>query len=178
MARHINARHKNFLAELQAKMKERYKPNYLQGYSESDRQHAEMIGVDLPEPVAPSIPERHGNGKHQSISIDAFEAEYEAFIANLKAQKQAKENKEEEVTNVPETNVETTQATEKTPVVENKPKKTRKKKEVVETVQEEPVVEETTVVEEPIVEQTESPVYPDDGQTEDEKSELPEFDLN
>lgn len=172
MARHINARHKNFLAELQAKMKERYKPNYSQGYSESDRQHAEMIGVDLPEPVAPAIPDRHGQHRHQqNISIDAFEAEYEAFIANLKAQKQAQENKEEEkVTNVPETNVETAQATEETPVVEDKSKKTKKKKKSVETVQEESVVEETPVAEEPVVEQTESPVYPDDGQTEDEKA--------
>lgn len=179
MARHINARHKNFLAELQAKMKERYKPNYSQGYSESDRQHAKMIGVDLQEPAVPAIPDRHGQHRHQqNISIDAFEAEYEAFIANLKAQKQKQENREEAVTNVSETNIETEQAVEETPVVENKPKKTRKKKEVVETVQEEPVVEETTVVEEPIVEQTESPVYPDDGQTEGEKSELPEFDLN
>ena len=169
MARHINARHKNFLAELQAKMKERYKPNYLHGYSESDRQHAEMIGVDLQEPVAPTIPDRHGQHRHQqNISIDAFEAEYEAFIANLKAQKQAQENKEEEkVTNVPETNVETAQATEETPVVEDKSKKTKKKKKSVETVQEEPVVEET-----PVVEQVESPVYPDAAQTEAEKSDL------
>ena len=170
MARHINARHKNFLAELQAKMKERYKPNYSQGYSESDRQHAEMIGVDLQEPVAPAIPDRHGQHRHQqNISIDAFEAEYEAFIANLKAQKQAQENKEEEVTNVPEINVETAQATEETPVVEDKLKKTKKKKKSVETVQEESAAEETPVAEESVVEQTESPVYPDDGQTEDEK---------
>lgn len=177
MARHVNVRHKNFLAELQAKMKERYKPNYNQSaYSETDRRHAEMIGVDLPEPVAPSIPERRGSGKPAHISIDAFEKEYEEFIANLKAQKQAKESKEEEVTNVPETNVETTQAVEETPVVEDKPKKTKKKKKVVETVQEEPVVEETSAVEEPVVEQTESPVYPDDGQTEGEKSDLPEVD--
>ena len=169
MARHINARHKNFLAELQAKMKERYKPNYSQGYSESDRQHAEMIGVDLPEPAVPAIPDRHGQHRHQqNISIDAFEAEYEAFIANLKAQKQAQENKEEEkVTNVPETNVETAQATEETPVVEDKPKKTRKKKKADETVQEEAVVEET-----PIVELAESPVYQDAAQTEEEKSDL------
>lgn len=169
MARHINARHKNFLAELQAKMKERYKPNYSQGYSESDRQHAEMIGVDLPEPAVPAIPDRHGQHRHQqNISIDAFEAEYEAFIANLKAQKQAQENKEEEkVTNVPETNVETAQATEETPVVEDKPKKTRKKKKADETVQEEAVVEET-----PIVELAESPVYQDAAQTEEEKSDI------
>jgi hypothetical protein len=171
MGRKINTRNKNFLADLQARMKDRYNSihNGTQ-YSEMDKQRAELIGVDLPEPVAPAIPERHGRGGYSSRrtpALDTFEAEYEAFIANLKAQKQAQENKVE-VTNVPETNVETTQATEETPVVENKPKKTRKKKEVVETVQEKPVVEE----------QTESPVMEDDGQTEGEKSELPEFDLN
>lgn len=173
MARHINARHKNFLAELQAKMKERYKPNYLHGYSESDRQHAEMIGVDLQEPVAPAIPDRHGQHRHQqNISIDAFEAEYEAFIANLKAQKQKQENKEEAVTNVSETDAETEQAVEETPVVEDKSKKTKKKKKPVETVKEESVAEEIPVAEEHVVEQAESPVYQDAAQTEAEKSDL------
>lgn len=173
MARHINARHKNFLAELQAKMKERYNPNYSHGYSESDRQHAEMIGVDLPDPVAPAIPDRHGHHRHQqNISIDAFEAEYEAFIANLKAQKQKQENKEEVVTNVSETNAETEQAVEETQAVEDKSKKTKKKKKPVETVKEESVAEETPVAEEPVVEQAESPVYPDAVQTEAEKSDL------
>ena len=173
MARHINSRHKNFLAELQAKMKERYKPNYSHGYSESDRQHAEMIGVDLPEPVAPAIPDRYGQHRHQqNISIDAFEAEYEAFIANLKAQKQKQENKEEAVTNVSETDAETEQAVEETQAVEDKLKKTKKKKKPVETVKEESVAEETPVAEEPVVEQAESPVYPDAVQTEAEKSDL------
>lgn len=173
MARHINARHKNFLAELQAKMKERYKPNYLHGYSESDRQHAEMIGVDLQEPVAPAIPDRHGQHRHQqNISIDAFEAEYEAFIANLKAQKQKQENKEEAVTNVSETDAEMEQAVEETPVVEDKSKKTKKKKKPVETVKEESVAEEIPVAEEPVVEQAESSVYLDAVQTEAEKSDL------
>ena len=173
MARHINSRHKSFLAELQAKMKERYNPNYSHGYSESDRQHAEMIGVDLPDPVAPAIPDRHGHHRHQqNISIDAFEAEYEAFIANLKAQKQKQENKEEAVTNVSETNAETEQAVEETQAVEDKSKKTKKKKKSVETVKEESVAEETSVAEEPVVEQAESPVYPDAVQTEAEKSDL------
>ena len=173
MARHINSRHKNFLAELQAKMKERYKPNYSHGYSESDRQHAEMIGVDLPEPVAPAIPDRHGQHRHQqNISIDAFEAEYEAFIANLKAQKQKQENKEEAVTNVSETDAETEQAVEETSVVEDKSKKTKKKKKPVKTVKEESVAEEIPVAEESVVEQAESPVYQDAAQTEAEKSDL------
>lgn len=173
MGRKINTRNKNFLADLQARMKDRYNSIHNGSqYSEMDKQRAELIGVDLPEPVAPAIPERHGGGysSRRTPALDTFEAEYEVFIAGLQAkkEKEQQENKIEEVTDVPETNVETTQATEETPVVENKPKKTRKKKEVVETVQEKPVVEE----------QTESPVMEDDGQTEGEKSELPEFDLN
>ena len=103
------------------------------------------------------------DGRSSKINSSTFKNEYQDFIAKLKAKK---ENKE--VVNVTETNVEEPQVTEEAQVVENKPKKTRKKKEVVETVQEEPIVEE----------QTESPVYPDDGKTEGEKSELPEFDLN
>lgn len=170
MARHINSKQANFLKRLNALMQRR---SYGNEYTEQDKQRAALVGADIPEPVAPAIPDRAPTNRRRTAvknaNIDAFEAEYEAFIANLKAQKQAQEeNKVEEVTNVPETNVETTQAAEETPVVEDKPKKTRKKKEVVETVQEEPVIEE----------QTESPVYPDDGKTEGEKSELPEFDLN
>ena len=168
MARHINSKQANFLKRLNALMQRR---SYGNEYTEQDKQRAALVGADIPEPVAPAIPDKAPANRRRTATknIDAFEAEYEAFIANLKAQKQAQEeNKVEEVTNVPETNVETTQAAEETQVVENKPKKTRKKKEVVETVQEEPLIEE----------QTESPVYPDDGKTEGEKSELPEFDLN
>ena len=166
MARHINSKQTNFLKRLNALMQRR---SYGNEYTEQDKQRAALVGADITEPVAPAIPDRAPANRRRTANTDAFEAEYEAFIANLKAQKQAQEeNKVEEVTNVPETNVETTQATEETPVVENKPKKTRKKKAVVETVQEEPVIEE----------QTESPVYPDDGKTEGEKSEFPEFDMN
>lgn len=109
-----------------------------------------------------NIVRSRNDGRGPKINSSAFEKEYQDFIASLKAQKE-----NEEVVNVTETKVEEPQVTEEAPVVENKPKKTRKKKEVVETVQEEPVVEE----------QTESPVYPDDGKTEGEKSDLPEFDL-
>lgn len=59
--------------------------------------------------------------------VDSFEAEYEKFINELKAKKEAEKAKVEE-----------------TPVVEEpKPKKTRKKKEVV-------VEEETDISEEPV----------------------------
>ena len=174
MSRRINTKQANFLKRLNALMKRRA---YNNTYTEQDMQHAELIGAEKPEPVMPPIKDRSPSSKRllnkintrRTINEDAFEKEYEAFIANLKAQKHAQEeNKVEEVTNVPETNVETTQAAEETPVVEDKPKKTRKKKEVVETVQEEPVIEE----------QTESPVMEDDGQIEGEKSELTEFGLN
>lgn len=67
--------------------------------------------------------------------IDSFEAEYQKFINELKAKKEAEKAKVEET--VVEDKV------EETPVVEEpKPKKTRKKKEVV--------VEETDISEEPI----------------------------
>ncbi|MBO7694456.1 MAG: hypothetical protein J6T10_17720 [Methanobrevibacter sp.] len=162
MGRKVNTIHKNFLEDLQARMRDRYTNNYA-NYTESDKAHARMAGIELPEPVAPVIPERKGSTvSAPAKSMDAFEAEYEAFVAGLKAkkEKEQQENKIEEVTDVPETNVETTQTTEETPVVENKPKKTRKKKEVAVTVQEEPVIEEST----PVV--------------EEKVEDLPEFELN
>ena len=65
--------------------------------------------------------------------VDSFEAEYEKFINELKAKKEAEKSKVEE-----------TPIVEETPVVnEPKPKKTRKKKEVV-------VEEETDISEEPV----------------------------
>lgn len=103
------------------------------------------------------------NGHGPKINTTAFEKEYQEFIAKLNSKK-----KNEEVVNVTETKVEEAQITEEAPVVETKPKKTRTKKQVVDVFPEETVVEE----------QTESPVYPDDGKTEGEKVELPEFDLN
>ena len=85
--------------------------------------------------------------------IDSFEAEYQKFINELKAKKEAEKAKAEE-TKVEEPVVEQTESPvypddgetegETTPVevVETKPKKTRKKKEVVE--------EETDISEEPV----------------------------
>jgi len=82
--------------------------------------------------------------------VDSFEAEYQKFINDLKAKKEAEKAKVEE-TKVEEpvceddgkTDGETVDV-ETTPVevVETKPKKTRKKKEVVE--------EETDISEEPV----------------------------
>lgn len=70
--------------------------------------------------------------------VDSFEAEYEKFINDLKAKKEA------EKSNVEETTPDVEDKVEETPVVEEpKPKKTRKKKEVV-------VEEETDISEEPV----------------------------
>ena len=79
--------------------------------------------------------------------IDSFEAEYQKFINELKAKKEAEKAKVEETKveePVSEDVVETVEV-ETTPVevVETKPKKTRKKKEVV-------VEEETDISEEPV----------------------------
>lgn len=78
--------------------------------------------------------------------VDSFEAEYQKFINELKAKKEAEKAKVEEPvceddgkTDGETVDVETTPVE----VVETKPKKTRKKKEVV-------VEEETDISEEPV----------------------------
>lgn len=77
--------------------------------------------------------------------VDSFEAEYEKFINELKAKKEAEKSNVEETPVVEETTPVVEDKVEETPVVEEpKPKKTRKKKEVV--VEE----EETDISEEPV----------------------------
>lgn len=87
--------------------------------------------------------------------VDSFEAEYEKFINELKAKKEAEKSNVEETPIVEETTPVVEDKVEETPVVdEPKPKKTRKKKEVV-------VEEETDISEEPVnevPEQTETTV--------------------
>ena len=80
--------------------------------------------------------------------VDSFEAEYQKFINELKAKKEAEKAKVEETPVAEEPKEETPvveDKVEETPVevVETKPKKTRKKKEVV-------VEEETDISEEPV----------------------------
>lgn len=76
--------------------------------------------------------------------VDSFEAEYEKFINELKAKKEAEKSNVEETPVVEETTPVVEDKVEETPVVdEPKPKKTRKKKEVV-------VEEETDISEEPV----------------------------
>ena len=76
--------------------------------------------------------------------VDSFEAEYEKFINELKAKKEAEKSKVEETPIVEETTHVVEDKVEETPVVEEpKTKKTRKKKEVV-------VEEETDISEEPV----------------------------
>ena len=76
--------------------------------------------------------------------VDSFEAEYEKFINELKAKKEAEKSNVEE-TPIVETTPVVEDKVEETPVVEEpKPKKTRKKKEVV------VVEEETDISEEPV----------------------------
>lgn len=76
--------------------------------------------------------------------VDSFEAEYEKFINELKAKKEAEKSNVEETPVVEKTTPVIEDKVEETPVVdEPKPKKTRKKKEVV-------VEEETDISEEPV----------------------------
>lgn len=75
--------------------------------------------------------------------VDSFEAEYQKFINELKEKKEAEKAKVEETPVVEETTPVVEDKVEEAPVVEEpKPKKTRKKKEVVE--------EETDISEEPV----------------------------
>lgn len=76
--------------------------------------------------------------------VDSFEEEYQKFINDLKAKKEAEKAKVEETPVVEEATPVVEDKVEETPVVEEpKPKKTRKKKEVV-------VEEETDISEEPV----------------------------
>lgn len=76
--------------------------------------------------------------------IDSFEAEYQKFINELKAKKEAEKAKVEETPVVEETTPVVEDKVEEAIVVEEpKTKKTRKKKEVV-------VEEETDISEEPV----------------------------
>ena len=90
MARHINVRHKNFLAELQAKMKERYIPNQ----PLLDIEPAELVTPIVPntvEPINATVPGKVTAQHAQETALADFEKEYQDFIAKLKAKKEAKE---------------------------------------------------------------------------------------
>lgn len=168
MARHVNSQYMLFKQNLQNRFAERYRRDTTPQYSQQDVEHLKLIHPDIPTPVIPAarhfraFPSRRRSVQPQ-VNLDEFEQEYQNFINMLKANKKAQEEAvEEQVEPVVEETapvVEETIAEEvvETPVVETKPTKKKKAKQVEV--------------------QTEAPAYPDDGKSEGEKSELPEFDL-
>ena len=167
MARHVNSQYVLFKQNLQNKFAERYRRDTTPQYSQQDVEHLKLIHPEIPAPVVPAA--RHFRSFSsrrrpvQQVNIDEFEQEYQNFINMLKANKKAQEEAvQEQVEPVVEETapvVEETVVKEvvETLVVETKPTKKKKAKQVEV--------------------QTEAPVYPDDGKSEGEKSELPEFDL-
>ena len=121
MGRKINTRNKNFLADLQARMKDRYNSihNGTQ-YSEIDKQHEEPVTLIVPktvEPVNATVPKKVTAQRAQETALADFEKEYQDFIAKLKAKKEAKEKAMKEMEE---------QKEEIKPEVEEKPKRKRK----------------------------------------------------
>lgn len=124
MGRKINTRNKNFLADLQARMKDRYNSihNGTQ-YSEMDKQDAEPVTLIIPktvEPVNATVPKKVTVQRAQDTTLADFEKEYQDFIAKLKAKKEAKEKAMKEMEEQKE------EIKPEVEVVEEKPKRKRK----------------------------------------------------
>lgn len=125
MARHINVRHKNFLLELRAKMKERYIPNQ----PLHDAETAEPVTPMVPkivEPVNATVPEKVTVQQTQETTLADFEKEYQEFIAKLKAKKEAKEKAAKEAEAIKEAEEQKEEIKPEVEVVEEKPKRKRK----------------------------------------------------
>lgn len=125
MARHINVRHKNFLLELRAKMKERYIPSQ----PLHDAEPAEPVTPIVPktiEPVNATVPEKATIQQTQETTLADFEKEYQEFIAKLKAKKEAKEKAAKEADVIKETEDQKEEIKPEVEVVEEKLKRKRK----------------------------------------------------
>ena len=90
MGKKINTRHKNFLADLQALMKKRYKVSR-EGYTEQDKQREALITGEPVKPIQSSNWRRRRatarSNKDLKDEAIKFEAEYAAFIKSLKTKK-------------------------------------------------------------------------------------------
>lgn len=98
MARHINKRHQEFIKHIQQRIASRYNHNNSSNTTTFDTDQKTPI---LPEVVRHRIYTRLNKNKPADIStptptpavepaLDAFEREYQEFIAKLKAQKEQK----------------------------------------------------------------------------------------
>lgn len=153
MARHVNTQYMLFKQNLQNRFTERYRRDTTPNYSQQDVEHLKLIHPEIPEPIIPAArsfrPFPTRRNVPQQIALDAFEQEYEEFIAKLKADKKAKEESEQEQVE---------------PVVEE-----------TAPVVEEPIVED--VAETPFVEETKPTKKKKAKSIEEPKDELPMFDL-
>lgn len=134
MARHINVRHKNFLFELRAKMKERYIPNQAlhdvkPAKPAKPTEPAEPITPMVPktvEPVNATVPEKVSVQQTQDTTLADFEKEYQEFIIKLKAKKEANEKAAKEADVIKEAEKQKEEIKQEVEVVEEKPKRKRK----------------------------------------------------
>lgn len=143
MARHINKRHQEFIKHIQQRIASRYNHNTSSNTPTFDTDQKTPI---VPEVVRHRIYTRLNKNKPADIptstptiepALDAFEKEYQEFIAKLKAQKEQKLKEIEQVDIVEEQapkkkrtrKKKTDNSTEET---KTKKRRTRKTKEKVE----------------------------------------------
>lgn len=108
MARHINKRHQEFIKHIQQRIAPRYNHNSSSNTPTFDTDQKTPIA---PEVILPRIYTRLNKNKPADIpaptpavepALDAFEREYQEFIAKLKAQKEQKLKEIEQVNVVEE----------------------------------------------------------------------------
>lgn len=143
MARHINKRHQEFIKHIQQRIASRYNHNSSSNTPTFDTDQKTPIA---PEVIRHRIYTRLNKNKPADIpaptpavepALDAFEKEYQEFIAKLKAQKEQK-LKEIEQVNVVEEPAPKKKRTRKkktddsTEEIKTKKRRTRKTKEKVE----------------------------------------------
>lgn len=143
MARHINKRHQEFIKHIQQRIASRYNHNSSSNTSTFDTDQKTPI---VPEVIRHRIYTRLNKNKPADIpaptpavepALDAFEREYQEFIAKLKAQKEQKLKEIEQVDVVEEQapkkkrtrKKKTDDSTEET---KTKKRRTRKTKEKIE----------------------------------------------
>lgn len=143
MARHINKRHQEFIKRIQQRIASRYNHNNSSNTPTFDTVQKTPI---VPEVIRHRIYTRLNKNKPVDIpsptpavepALDAFEKEYQEFIAKLKAQKEQKLKEIEQVDVVEEPAPKKKRTRKKktddsTEEIKTKKKRTRKTKEKVE----------------------------------------------
>lgn len=143
MARHINKRHQEFIKHIQQRIASRYNHNSSSNTPTFDTDQKTPI---VPEVIRHRIYTRLNKNKPADIpaptpavepALDAFEREYQEFIAKLKAQKEQKLKEIEQVDVVEEQALKKKRTRKKkiddsTEETKTKKRRTRKTKEKVE----------------------------------------------